>query len=140
MQALGILVHVLLIAGVIGVPLVLAAKNYGCVKVNIYAIPVCLIILWITVYWPEYFGHVRLELIGFDFDGMNDADRVRNVPAELREEALRLYWSHMGVGWPLKAIMASVMLLPYPTLAYFLIRLAKLIRGRFSRNAPPEQG
>lgn len=65
-------------------------------------------------YWPHFYIDLRLELMSFDSNGMSDVDRARNVLPELKEEAIRLYWSTTGVGWPLRAFIWMVLLSPYP--------------------------
>jgi len=44
------------------------------------------------------YADLRLYQIGFNFDGMNDAQRALNVSVELKDEATKLYWSNMGIG------------------------------------------
>ena len=44
---------------------------------------------------------------------MSDAERAQNVAPELRDEATRLYWSKMGIGWPLKAIFGMIVVVPF---------------------------
>jgi hypothetical protein len=64
----------------------------------------------------------------FDFDGMSDVERARNVAPELRELATKLYWSHMGIGWPLKAMIGMALLSPYPTAVWILSLVLRKIR------------
>jgi hypothetical protein len=53
--------------------------------------------------WPHIYREIRLDKLGLDMLGSSDAERVRNVAPEHRAEAIRLYWSCMGVGWPITA-------------------------------------
>ncbi len=135
MEALGITVHFLLIACVLIFPLVLSVRGHGFLRVNLIAIPVCSLLLGMAALWPELFRDIRLAMMGFDFDGMTDTERARNVAPELRDEATRLYWSYMGIGWPLKAIIASIIMLPWPTVAFFLARFTRFVRARLFSDA-----
>jgi hypothetical protein len=60
-------------------------------------------------------------MMGVNFDGMTDSERTQNVSPELREEANKLYWSLMGVGWPLQAIFGTVLVAPYPSAVWLIV-------------------
>jgi hypothetical protein len=84
----------------------------------------------VATYWPHFYSHYRLEQIGFDFAGMNDVERVRNVLPEMRDEATMLYWSNMGVGWQLKAIFGIAMFALYPTVVWGGAVIVKYLRWK----------
>ena len=85
----------------------------------------CGLLVSFFAYWPDLYASLRLDYLGFDFDGWSDKDRVRNIAPELRDEAIKLYQSRMGIGWPLKAIFGVVLLIPYQIFASGLVQ-AKL--------------
>jgi hypothetical protein len=74
--------------------------------------------LILGAYWPHFYTEVRLELMGYDALGMSEGERLQNVVPEKHEIATQLYWSNMGVGWPLKAMIWMVILLPYPFIVW----------------------
>ncbi len=75
---------------------------------------------------------MRLDLMGYDSLGMSEVERLQNVAPEMHEAATNLYWSNMGVGWPMRAILWMVILLPYPLIVWiFGFSYKKLIK-RFS--------
>ena len=89
----------------------------------------CGLLVSFLAYWPDLYASLRLDYLGFDFDGWSDKDRVRNIAPELRDEAIKLYQSRMGIGWSLKAIFGVVSLIPYQIFASGLV-LAKLKKHR----------
>jgi len=64
---------------------------------------------------------MRLDYLGFDFDGWSDEDRLRKIAPEIRDEAIKLYRSTMGIGWTLQAIIGAVLLIPYQIVASGLV-------------------
>jgi len=74
--------------------------------------------LIVGAYWPHFYTEVCLDLMGYDSLGMSETERLQNVVPEMHEEATQLYWSNMGVGWPMKAIIWMVILLPYPLIVW----------------------
>jgi hypothetical protein len=89
----------------------------------------CGLLVSFLAYWPDLYASLRLDYLGFDFDGWSDKDRVRNIAPELRDEAIKLYQSRMGIGWSLQAIVGVVLLIPYQIFASDLF-LAKLKKHR----------
>jgi hypothetical protein len=81
----------------------------------------CVLLVAFLAYLPDLYADLRLDYLGFDFDGWSDKDRVRNIAPELRDEATKLYRSRMGIGWPLKAIFGAVLLIPYQIVASGLV-------------------
>lgn len=99
---------------ILATPIILSLKGYDNFKILAWSFPLMAAFIFLGSYWPHFYVDLRLELMGFDFDGMSDLDRARNVLPEFKEEATKLYWSTMGVGWPLKAFIWMVILSPYP--------------------------
>ncbi len=75
-------------------------------------------ILILGAYWPHFYTDLRLDLLGYDSLGMSELERLQNVSPEMRDKATQLYWSNMGIGWPMKAIIGMVILLPYPLIVW----------------------
>ena len=134
MDILSILIQIFLLVLIIGCPIITVLKGYGYIRVNIISLPLIFIFLCLIAYWPQFYTDLKLELIGFDFDAMNDTARTINVSQELKEEAIRLYWSNMGLGWPLKAMLAMVFLIPYPSIIYGFKILINVIKRRVIDN------
>lgn len=82
-------------------------------------VAIIFIVCW-SAFWPYLYTDIRLQAMGFDFHGLSDAERVRNLAPSLRGEATELYWSGMGVGWPLTAILWSIIFAPYPLVVWFI--------------------
>ena len=80
--------------------------------------------------WLHFYTDLRLNLMGFDFDGMSDIERTRNIVPELQAEATKLYWSHMGIGWPLKTIIGIIVMSLYPSLSYGVISIVNVFISR----------
>jgi hypothetical protein len=87
----------------------------------------CVLLVSCLAYWPDLYASLRLDYLGFDFDGWSDEERLRNIAPEFRDEAIKLYWSRMGIGWPLQAIIGAILLIPYQIVASGLVfRMDKL--------------
>jgi hypothetical protein len=104
MEILGHTVHLILLALLIATPWLIiffrarADKKTSFIYMNAIALPIALALIFLMAYWPHFFRDFRLELIGFDFDGMTQDERTRNVDPAYRELADKLYSSHMGIG------------------------------------------
>lgn len=134
MEALGIATQMGFLALIFAIPIRVVLKGYGFVRVNIVSLPLICILISLAAYWPHFYSELRLEMMGFDFSGMNDAERARNVLPELREEATKLYWSNSGVGWPLKAIFGIALFAAYPTIVWCAGVLVKYVRRKHDRE------
>jgi hypothetical protein len=112
-------------------PFLLRKKGYvtSLILSSFLSFTACALLVSFSAYWSDLSVTLRLDYLGFDFDGWSDKDRVRNIAPELRDEAIKLYQSRMGVGWPLKAIFGVVSLIPYQIFASGLV-LAKLKKHR----------
>ena len=135
MEPLGIGIQFVFITLIILTPLIFVIKGYGFIKANMTSIPFIFLVVFIGAYWPHFYANFQLELMGFDFDGMNDIERARNVAPELRGEATKLYWSNMGIGWPLKAIFGMVLVTPYPSVVWCFLAIIKYIKHRLRGKA-----
>jgi hypothetical protein len=81
----------------------------------------CVLLVFLFAYLPDLYVSVRLDYLGFDFDGWTDEERVRNIAPEFRDEAIKLYFSRMGIGWTFKAIIGAFLLIPYQIFASSLL-------------------
>jgi hypothetical protein len=84
----------------------------------------CVLLVSLLAYLPHLHANLRLDYLGFDFDGWSDEDRVRNIAPKFRDEATKLYQSRMGIGWTLHAITGAVLLIPYQIVASSLVFMA----------------
>ncbi|WP_416768234.1 hypothetical protein ACM66T_07520 [Sulfurimonas sp. ST-25] len=130
MEILGIVVHFGLLATIVLVPIFVVSKGYDFLWTNAISLPIICFFLVLMTYWPHFYTDFRLELMGFNFDATSDAERVRNVLPELQEKAKALYWSNMGIGWPLQAIFGMVLFAPYPTAIWGCGALVKYARRK----------
>jgi hypothetical protein len=110
------------------VPIFVVIKNYGFIKTNMIAVPLVSFLIVLGSVSPHFFKDVRLSLMNVNIEGMSKEERTKNVKPELREEAEELYWSLMGVGWPLTAMIWIVFLAPYPSLIFGVKILIKRLR------------
>jgi hypothetical protein len=88
----------------------------------------CVFLVSLFAYLPDLYADLRLDYLGFDFDGWSDEDRVRNIAPKFRDEATKLYLSRMGIGWTLQAIIGAVLLIPYQIVASGLVFMASKLK------------
>jgi hypothetical protein len=111
-------------------PFLLKRKGYvaSLLLSSFLSFIVCLLLVSFLAYFPDLYANLRLDYLGFDFDGWSDEDRVRNIAPELRDEATKLYWSIMGIGWTFKAIIGAVLLIPYQIVASSLVFMVSKLK------------
>lgn len=112
-------------------PILLRRKGYvvSLVLSSFLSLMTCVLLASLFAYLPDLYASLRLDYLGFDIDGWSDEDRVRNIAPELRDEAIKLYRSRMGIGWTLQALIGAILLIPYQIFASGLIfTLGKLDR------------
>jgi hypothetical protein len=90
----------------------------------------CVLLGSFLAYLPDLYASLRLDYLGFDFDGWSDEDRVRNIVPKFREEAIKLYQSRMGIGWTFQALIGAILLVPYQIVASSLV----FMMGKFKKN------
>jgi hypothetical protein len=78
---------------------------------------ICILLVFGLAYLSDLETSLRLDYLGYNFKGWTDEEQLRNIAPEFRDEAVKLYRSHMGIGWPVKAITGSVLLIPYHLVA-----------------------
>ncbi|GAA0706054.1 MULTISPECIES: hypothetical protein [Vreelandella] len=134
METLGIAISLVMAGLIIATPIYCVAKSRSFIRLNLISIPIIFTLVIAGAYWPHFYKDVRLEMMGLDFDGMSDEERTRNVTPEQKEEAIELYWSLMGIGWPLQAIIGMVLVLPYPSTVWLVGFGAKRVFRRKTRE------
>lgn len=100
-------------------PVALKRKGYitNLLLSSFLSFIVCVLLVSGLAYLSDLDTSLRLHDLGFDFNGWTDEDRLQNIAPEFRDEAARLYRSYMGIGWTLKAIIGSILLIPYHIVA-----------------------
>jgi hypothetical protein len=104
-------------------PFLLKRKGYvtSLLLSSFLSLMTCVLLVSLLAYLPHFYAELRLDYLGFDFDGWSDEDRLRNIAPEFRDEAIKLYRSIMGIGWTLQAIIGAVLLIPYQIVASGLV-------------------
>lgn len=104
-------------------PFLLRRKGYvnSLLLSSFLSLMTCVLLVTLLAYLPDLYAEMRLDYLGFDFNGWSDEDRLRNIAPEFRDEAIKLYRSIMGIGWTLKAITGAVLLIPYQIVASGLV-------------------
>lgn len=96
--------------------------------INLISLPIIFAGFLIISYWPHFYADARLEMLGYDFEGMNLDERLKSISPEYHQEARKLENANMGIGWPLQAMFMSAFTAPYPTATYLLIKLYRKIK------------
>ncbi|GMM87022.1 hypothetical protein [Pseudoalteromonas sp. MTN2-4] len=131
MEFLDLSVKLLMLLTIVFTPVYCVYKSYSYLK--LYLISASLISLAIIsgAYWPHFYTGMRLDLLGYDPFGFSECERLKKVAPEMRGIATQLYWSNMGVGWPLKALIWMVILLPYPSIVWLFKFSYKKLMNKF---------
>jgi len=118
METLDFIVNSLLLIILVFSPIFCVYKNYSFVKLHLVSAFTISLTLIAGAYWPHFYTEIRLDFMGYDSLGISEIERLKNVAPKMQEEATKLYWSNMGVGWPLKVMIWMVILLPYPLIVW----------------------
>ncbi|MGD1863322.1 MAG: hypothetical protein ACFB0D_02080 [Phormidesmis sp.] len=124
-SALGDVIAFLLMVIAIAAPAICTLKGYTFLKTNLIAIPTLFAIIILSAYLADIYPLIQLQLLGFDLHGMSEAERMLNVAPASRALATELYGSIFGIGWPLKAIFAIVIVSPYPSATWTVVTLTR---------------
>jgi hypothetical protein len=92
---------------------------------------ICVLLVFGLAYLSDLETSLRLDYLGYNFNGWTDEERLRNIAPEFRDEAIKLYRSHMGIGWTLKAIIMAVLLVPYHIVASSFVYIVS--KRKFTR-------
>ncbi len=131
-----IIVSAFLVVAIIAVPLYLAYVGVGYLRVNVISVALFMVLVPAAVYCSHLYKETRLVNIGFNFEGMTDLERMRDVHEDNKKEADTLYISLLGVGWSLQSIAVIILLSPYPSVAW-LVMLGVRKVGVTQRNESP---
>ncbi|TPG36344.1 hypothetical protein [Flavobacterium pectinovorum] len=74
-----------------------------------------LVIAW----WSHFSNKLLLSHYGYNFEGMDDIERFKNVAHENLEKVKTLRISVMGIGWPVKVLFFYPIYLPSLLIIYF---------------------
>jgi hypothetical protein len=77
------------------------------------------VLIWIFAWWGDKSDMILLNRYGYNYDGLNDNERFRNVLEENINKVKGLETDIMGIGWPLKAIFGFIITIPYIIFVYF---------------------
>ena len=87
------------------------------------------ILLLVYLGWDDYSTKWLMEYYGYDFDGMSESECYRNVKPSDRVMVEGMLTHIMGIGWPLRAMFAYVLLIPFQIvisfIEYYVIRHIK---------------
>lgn len=86
------------------------------------------ILIFVFAWWTDKSDIILLSHYGYNFDAMTDLDRYKNVTIENLEKVKFIEVSVMGLGWPLKAIFAEVLVIPYLFIVYLLFYVISKIK------------
>lgn len=131
--ALAQIINLTLMLFAIAVPVFCVLKGYRFFKTNLISIPIICAIVILGAYLADAYPLIQLHFMGFNFDGLSDAERLSAVEPASSALATELYSSIFGIGWPLKAIFAMVMVSPYPAAVWIVVTLAKSVIKKVSQ-------
>lgn len=137
MQYITALIYFSILMMVLIMPLAmpLLLKQKGCVSnfflSSFLSFMMCLLLVFGFAYLSDLETSFRLGSLGFNFNGWTDEERLRNIATEFRGEATKLYHSHMGIGWTVKAIIMAVLLIPYHIVASSFVYM--ISKRKFTR-------
>ena len=92
-------------------------------------------------WWSATSNEILLSHYDYNFNAINETERFANVSGENLERSKLLETSMMGIGWPLKAIIAYTIYSPYIGIVYlvtYLIHKQKTLQARrntFDQNS-----
>ncbi|MBC1241540.1 hypothetical protein [Nostoc sp. 2RC] len=122
-SAIYFFILVMMVITPFAIPFLLRRKGYitSLLLSSFLSLMTCVLLVTLLAYLPDLYAQMRLDYLGFDFNGWSDEDRLRNIAPKFRDEAIKLYRSTMGIGWTLKAITGAVLLIPYQIVASGLV-------------------
>lgn len=135
MELLGNVTLLFLLALIVATPIYFSLFKYGFVKSILVSLIVSSALVVCTYWGSDAFTDLRLNMMGYDINGLSDSERLEGVPLEMREEATQLYQSTFGVGWPLSAILAlSIFVTPYVLMIVSVATIYKMWRRKITPN------
>lgn len=143
METLTTTISIILLLGLVSFPIVLFLGITKWYKLH-YPFVVYLIsgllfttaILLTFAWWADFSNKLLLDHYGYDFDALNETERFQNVESTRIERVKQLELAHFGMGWPLKALIASIFYTPYFFMVYLIGHL--IITKRKNKNQESE--
>jgi len=123
-----------ILLSILSFPIFIVRKNYRFIKTNFISIPIISMLIALGAISPHFFKDIKLWKMNVNIEGVTAAERTKNVKPELRAEAEELYWSLMGVGWPIPAIFWIILMLPYTSIIFGIKILFRWVK-KFAMTA-----
>lgn len=78
--------------------------------------------IFLLVYfgWDDYSTKWLMEYYGYDLDGMCESECYRDVKPSDRVMVEGMLSHIMGIGWPLRAVFAYVIIIPFQIILSFI--------------------
>lgn len=127
MEILIKIVSFILLIGLILTPILIIWRlnklniKYKFISYLVIGIVTTAVITLTFAWWVDKSNRILLDHYGYNIDGMNETEFYGQVSPENMVRVRSLKTSIMGVGWPLKAIMAFVFYSPYLLISYLII-------------------
>ncbi len=77
-------------------------------------------IVFVFAWWGHTSNKLLLTHYGYNFEGWSDKEHYAQVAPENLERVKTLMTSRMGIGWPVKAMMAFAIYFPYVLIVYIV--------------------
>jgi hypothetical protein len=77
-------------------------------------------LIYIFAWWGDKSDLILLQHYGYNLDGWTDLEKYQNVAFENMARVERLETDILGIGWPLKAVLGFVAILPYVGMIYLV--------------------
>jgi len=143
METLTTTISITLLLGFLFTPIFLFIRiqkiNKQILKFPIYMILGIIFTLgfmWTTAWWSDTSKRKLLTHYGYNKDALNEMERFANVSDQNMEQVKRLEASLLGVGWPLKAMIASAFFSPYLLIVYLIGILTRKLRSKNGVKVP----
>ena len=78
------------------------------------------VLLLVYFGWDDYSTKWLMEYYGYDLDGMSESECYRNVEPGDRVMVEGMSSHIMGIGWPLRAVFAYVLIIPFQIILSFI--------------------
>lgn len=124
MEILVTTINLALLSGLLICPILLLRfinrKNikYKFISYLSIGIVLAVIVVFAFAWWSDTSNLLLLKHYGYNINGMNEKEFYGKVLPENMEKVKSLEISIMGIGWPLKAIMAFMFYSPYLLIVY----------------------
>ena len=78
------------------------------------------VLLLVYLGWDDYSTKWLMEYYGYNFDGMCERECYQNVKPSDRVMVEGMLTHIMGIGWPLRAVFAYVIIIPFQIILSFI--------------------